>query len=337
MPGFLSQSPCLNCNDPPSNIPIPPDPRKDSNCYSRKKNCCKKQCYCNFFDCRDKPAQCKTCSDFGCCSPNCAGCEYGTCKAAFREIQQKKIWNQVRVPSSLYMMNLAVLNVFGPRSYDATYSNMIHLDRLTERARPTQKGPMFFNMIPWNQSSDRLIPSRQVVVTPSHGNSRRGTKTAHQPGACSPGGVGVDIKHNSYARYLARKKGRVLRTTVIARKPAYGNKIQSYNIIDSTCCPLPPTPPCPPQPYFPRSCPCPCPCPPKPPCPPCMPCPTYVEPAPADRVDTCTCPACLPFNAQTYYDGLLGLQELPDLQQPQPEELEGDLEEEDLEEEEEGE
>lgn len=32
--------------------------------------------------------------------------------------------------------------------------------------------------------------------------------TRDRPGSQAPGGSGVDIKHNSYARYLARLKGK---------------------------------------------------------------------------------------------------------------------------------
>ena len=42
-----TQSPCLHCGDPPSNISIPPKHSAnngETDCYSRKKNCCQKQC-----------------------------------------------------------------------------------------------------------------------------------------------------------------------------------------------------------------------------------------------------------------------------------------------------
>ena len=255
-----NKSPCLNCYDPPCNKPLPQEHNisKDccqtGGCYSRKKECCRKKCYCNYFDCRDKPSQCKRCPEFGCCTENCFGCDTGGCKLAFREAQQKKIWNQVRVSSSMYMMNLNALSVFNSRSKQ-------------RREGINQYGEFVPAILPWNQMSDRLTPSCQVVITPSHGNSLRGTKTAHKPGAGSPGGCGVDVKHGSYARYLARKKGHVLRTTIIDNKPIYGNKRQAFNIIDNKCCPKPPQPPCPPPPPPP-----PCPCPPKPPCNPCNPC-----------------------------------------------------------------
>ena len=74
------------------------------------------------------------------------------------------------------------------------------------------------NIIPpglnWNQMSDRSRPAHQVVKTSSgstYGSSSlRGTKVRNRPGAMSPGGSGVDIKHNSYERYLNRIKGKGL-------------------------------------------------------------------------------------------------------------------------------
>lgn len=140
----------------------------------------------------------------------------------------------MRVPSSLYTMNRAALNVFqsptppSPQEWKNT--------TLTERQSWLQH-----NYRRWNQMSDRLKPSNQVVVTPTRGNTTRTTTTSHRPGAGSPGGKGVDVKHDSYARYLARKKGKVLTKKFIAKKPLHGNKIQSYNIINKSCCPTLPT------------------------------------------------------------------------------------------------
>ena len=140
------------------------------------------------------------------------------------------------------MMNRAALNVFEsptpPTAAQWAAKNEV------ERHSWLQH-----NFYRWNQMSDRLRPAHQVVVTPTRGNSTRRTVTAHRPGAGSPGGKGVDVKHDSYARYLARKKGKVLTKTTIAKTPRYGNKTQSYNIINKTCCPRLPDTPCD-QPMF---------------------------------------------------------------------------------------
>ena len=76
--------------------------------------------------------------------------------------------------------------------------------------------------------SDRSKPSKQITNVASgttyHSSSTRHSITRDRPGAMSPGGVGVDIKHNSYERYLNRIKGRApLRRGIIL--PNYGQYI----------------------------------------------------------------------------------------------------------------
>ena len=97
------------------------------------------------------------------------------------------IQNTVRVPAGLYLDNKAALNVYQP---------------------PTAA----FNFVNWNQMSDRAIPHVQPITTASgsayHASSLRRSLVRARPGAGSPGGVGVDINHNSYARYLLRLKGK---------------------------------------------------------------------------------------------------------------------------------
>ena len=98
----------------------------------------------------------------------------------------KIIQKSVRVPSSVYTMNLGALT---------TYQNPIdgYID------------------VNWNQMSDRKVPHVQAEsasgINPTNRHSTKGKKPRLQPGALSPGGVGVDIKHNSYERYLNRLKG----------------------------------------------------------------------------------------------------------------------------------
>ena len=75
--------------------------------------------------------------------------------------------------------------------------------------------------------------------TPRHSNSLMRTKYSLRPGAMNPGGIGVDAKHNSYARYLAKKKGgRALR----AEQQTDNNSVKKHNIVmgyyinNSSCC-----------------------------------------------------------------------------------------------------
>ena len=101
--------------------------------------------------------------------------------------RQKIIQNTVRVPSSLYTMNLGSLTSYA-RPTKATYG------------------------VCWNQMSDRPVPSIQTAQVPTGTfnslNGRHRSVTSSKPGSQTPGGIGCDIKHNSYDRYLNRLKGK---------------------------------------------------------------------------------------------------------------------------------
>ena len=92
----------------------------------------------------------------------------------------------------------------------------------------------------WNQYSDRALPGNSMVskitIVPSHGNSTKSSITRLRPGSLKPGGKGVDIKHGSYDRYLARLKGKgPLRTQAVpASAPLRGNKTKAYGIVSSS-------------------------------------------------------------------------------------------------------
>jgi hypothetical protein len=99
---------------------------------------------------------------------------------------QKKIQNTTGISSSLYDDNISALNI---------YQYPTRLDKQN-----------------WNQMSDRPIRHYQTNSASSQGSfyhpsSVRHTQTRLRPGALTPGGFGVDIKHNSYYRYLGRLKG----------------------------------------------------------------------------------------------------------------------------------
>jgi hypothetical protein len=130
-------------------------------------------------------------------------------------ITQKRIWRQVRAPASTYLMNLSAFTSGENRLASGSNVN-------------------------WNQMSDRVSAAHQPVLSPTHGNSLRRTLTSDRPGASTPGGAGVDVKHDSYARYLNRKKASNLKTQTqnIAPKPLYGNKTKSINLLANSinCC-----------------------------------------------------------------------------------------------------
>ena len=91
--------------------------------------------------------------------------------------RNKIIYNQVGYEGSLYVNNIATLHV---------------LDKCCDDTPKTSKG-----------QSDRNQPAVQRKLNYSRGPKLR-------PGMLNPGGKNIDVKHNSYDRYLARKKGKHL-------------------------------------------------------------------------------------------------------------------------------
>ena len=140
----------------------------------------------------------------------------------------KLIQNTARVQSSLYTSNLGPLNAYRQPTA-ATYG------------------------VCWNQMSDRPVPSVQRSIVPTGSNNsmnRRHTSvTSSKPGGQSPGGIGCDIKHNSYDRYLNRLKGKgPLRRGPIPSTfgqpipfnpafPVYGGKTTKTSIVSGCNCP----------------------------------------------------------------------------------------------------
>ena len=61
-----------------------------------------------------------------------------------------------------------------------------------------------------NQSSSSMASIINSNNVPSRGNSTRTSLTRHRPGASSAPGTGVDVKHNSYERYLLKRKNKNL-------------------------------------------------------------------------------------------------------------------------------
>jgi len=160
--------------------------------------------------------------------PRCRSCNNNLAgnDAASRYQKQKLIQNTVRVPSSLYTANVGALNVYEP--------------------------PRLKTRVNWNQMSDRAEPHVQRVVSASGstygGNSLKRSLTRLRPGALSPGGAGVDIKHNSYNRYLARITGKApfrgqkpppifkYNNLPFNRAfPIYGDKVFKTSIVNCPC------------------------------------------------------------------------------------------------------
>ena len=137
----------------------------------------------------------------------CNNCTEDGCNVVAAGATQRRIQNTVRVSQSEYLENLAGLNVY---------------------VAPIAK----YGLVNWNQGSDRAEPGRVMRNVPSYNASSTKTSiTRMRPGSCSAAGEGVDIKHGSYARYLARIKGRgPYRTQTTAVVPVEGNKTKKYGI-----------------------------------------------------------------------------------------------------------
>ena len=127
----------------------------------------------------------------GNCSSRCMACINGD--AAYMEGNklnkiintQKKIQRVVGVHESEYISNLT----------SAVVSNG---SRLSQASIPS------FGAGTWNQASDRPFPAGSKIKKPKTGSSNRA-------------GIGVDVKHNSYARYLARLKGKNLKVKKVSK------------------------------------------------------------------------------------------------------------------------
>jgi len=153
----------------------------------------------------------------------CNNCNEDGCNTVSAGGNQRRIQKTVGVSQSEYLENLAGLNVY---------------------VKPIAK----YGYVNWNQGSDRAEPGRVMRNVPSYNASSTKTSiTRMRPGSCSAAGQGVDVKHGSYARYLARIKGRgPYRTQTVAVppvEPVEGNKTRKYGIAyshrDDRCmCPL---------------------------------------------------------------------------------------------------
>ena len=130
----------------------------------------------------------------------------GTCPLKLNSIPRSP-YRSMETPMSVYMANLSSLYVY-------------------------QKPTVLYQNVNWNQSSDRAIPHSQPTNVQRNSSSLRGTRTSSKPGSMVPGGVGVDIKHNSFNRYNLRLRGAILKkpqlpTTII--------KFPSYKFKSNTC------------------------------------------------------------------------------------------------------
>lgn len=138
------------------------------------------------------------------------------------EANQRVIQNQVRAASSQYVGSLAALAVRG--SFSGPNNN---------NPTPANAG------VNWNQSSDRARAGVMRLYVPTRGNSTKSSITRCRPGSTAPGGQGVDVKHNSYARLLNRKKAGVIRQQRKFDAPqsdTEGAYYTQYSLIQNSAC-----------------------------------------------------------------------------------------------------
>jgi hypothetical protein len=135
-------------------------------------------------------------------------------------ITQKRIQRTVRTSGSAYTESLAPQHVHDPAL------------QLTMQPNGSSH---------WNQASDRAVAGVVTRNVPSRGaSSVHGSVSRARPGATSAPGSGVDIKHGSYARYLAKLKGRTVARSCASTQsvlmPLHGNKTQYYSIAAAASC-----------------------------------------------------------------------------------------------------
>lgn len=151
----------------------------------------------------------------------CVGCVCGgtSCSPLLTsqqilQAENRRTYNVSRITASEFSMNLAAFNVYtGSRNSEG---------------------------FTWNQSSDRALEHVTPNPNPSHGNSIKRSVTRPRPGALRSGGSGVDIKHNSYARYLNRRKGKAMIAgpyvgQSVGTKAVINNKVQKQNSVNCSC------------------------------------------------------------------------------------------------------
>jgi len=125
----------------------------------------------------------------------------------------------IKIPATVYIDSSNVLqrqkqiqNVVGVKS--SLYTNNLAALYVNEVSNNDYK--------PWNNASDRSNP--------------RGIKFKTEKSSLLPN-YGIDIKHNSYDRYLARKKSQYFRTeNNSSDPPKYGNKTFKLGIVRSNSC-----------------------------------------------------------------------------------------------------
>jgi hypothetical protein len=148
---------------------------------------------------------------------SCKSCINGTSDNSF--IIQKKIQKQTGVESSTYINNLVPYEVTkNQKNYK------YHKNNISKLAK---------------NNSDRLyssnsMSSQSLYSINRNTSSLKASKTSLKPGSLAPGGIGVDSKHASYDRHLAKLKAKSLkpRESSQVTKPIQGNKVNNISLFN---------------------------------------------------------------------------------------------------------
>ena len=166
-----------------------------------------RECSGNYF--LNDVVGCKSCD----CSINCSS------HNSF--ITQKKIQKQTGVAESTYINNLVPYQVTkNQNNYKFDKNNVSKLAK---------------------NNSDRLYLSNSMSSLSSYSINRntsslKGSKTSLKPGSLAPGGIGVDSKHASYDRHLAKLKAKSLKPReslkVTPTNAKQGNKLNNISLFN---------------------------------------------------------------------------------------------------------
>ena len=153
---------------------------------------------------------------------NCVGdCSNNDCSSFDKVATERRIQNQSRVSQSLFVESYKAVTVANNRfAFKGGMKNLVNMSsqvwgtpnnlrNQSDRTTPSRSGA-WTSLSNRNQAFGVALGKAGYVNVPTRGNSLRSTITGNRPGAMTPGGQGVDVKHGSYDRYLAKKKGKLL-------------------------------------------------------------------------------------------------------------------------------
>tara|TARA_R110002072_G_scaffold49072_3_gene133731 strand:- start:868 stop:1419 length:552 start_codon:yes stop_codon:yes gene_type:complete len=147
----------------------------------------------------------------------CTTCTPGINTTDNSFITQKIIQHQTGVASSTYNNNLVPFQVTKGQNH---YIN---------------QGILGFAKVSSDRSySSNSQNSNNIRIIHRNTSSLQGSRTALRPGSLAPGGIGVDIKHNSYDRHLAKLKAKNIRPRQNTHNPVpiQGNKMNNISIFN---------------------------------------------------------------------------------------------------------